>query len=147
MLEINFGDEPWLVSDVTAEVDAEGERIRLDWIRQQKDRHGRGVDLLTREIERRDSDGEPPILKKAAEDWLMRVGGLKREPARNVTVDPVFERFPGMGPGHPNCLRLSVNFSSAAEIPHSQTSSVHAGSEDNDFEPSAPRADGRNRPL
>ena len=130
MLEINFEDEPWLVSDVTANVDAEGERIRLDRIRLKANRHGEGVAVLMREIERRVEAGESPILKTAAERWLKEIGKFKREEAHRVTSDPAFEQVQVTGKGNPVQLHRSVKHNSPGQIPPSRNHSVHAGFDD-----------------
>ena len=81
MFEINLTDEPWTVTDVTAQIDKDGEKARSEKAKRKADHHLQGVDLLRREILRRAAAREPAILKRAAERFLMAGYTMKEPPS------------------------------------------------------------------
>jgi len=81
VFEINLTDEPWTVTDVTAQIDKDREKARSEKAKRKADHHLQGGDLLRREILRRAEAREPAILKRAAERFLMAAYTMKEPPS------------------------------------------------------------------
>jgi archaellum biogenesis ATPase FlaH len=107
------------------------------------DHHAKGKVALSREMLRRESAGEDPILKRQAEDYLT-TSGFTRRAARAVTDDSIFRKVAGTGPGHPTELHLPLpvvpntpstgsHTAFSAEIPPPGNPNNDAGLKDSDF--------------
>jgi hypothetical protein len=118
MFEVNLTDEPWSVTDFTAEVDKEGEAERQRKAEQKVARIADGVAVFLREIESRSASGQPTILKTAAATFLMEKKFTRTE-AKTIIASESFLAVPGTGKGRPIELhRRGQNEKSAEMDPH-----------------------------
>ena len=132
IVEIDLTTEPWTVRDVTDDVDREGAAARTRAAEERAAAVHTAAESLRLEILRREADGEPFLLKKQAEEFLMSKG-VKQKIARDAVNSPAFESVELLGKGHPKGVRLAgrnhgVNRNTTATRPFSD-----AGSGDNDF--------------
>ena len=107
VVEVDMTDEPWAIRDVTAQVDAEGVQAQVKATEEQETTIRDAVDRLKDVLLRREANGEPPILKKQAEQFLT-AGGLTRKVARQAINSPTFEVTSTLGKGHPKTVRLTL---------------------------------------
>lgn len=90
IVDIDLGVEPWMVQDVTDEVDRDGSEARAQRVREHAEKIGKARVALAAEVGRRESAGEPPMLKdRDAIPFLMRAPhDLKRTDARDLIKTP-----------------------------------------------------------
>ena len=100
MLEINVTDALWTVVDVTASIDEQGESERLRKANEKAAKHSEGVALLIAEIGRRANTGQPAILKKDAEDFLVAAKYTRKDARAIMASDPIVAVARG-GKGNP----------------------------------------------
>jgi hypothetical protein len=106
IIEIDLTTEPWTVRDVTNEVDREGAAARTRDAEERAAAIRTNTKLLKVEILRREASGDPIMLKKQAEDFLVSRRNT-RKAAREVINSPAFEIVPLTGKGHPNGVRVA----------------------------------------
>jgi hypothetical protein len=88
-IEIDFTASPFSIRSVTDEIDREGAEAREQRVRERTEAIGKAADALAGEILRRDSSGEPPMLKDEAISFLMaEPHKLTRSPAREAVNRP-----------------------------------------------------------
>jgi hypothetical protein len=130
MLEINVTDALWTVVDVTASIDEQGESERLRKANEKAAKHSEGVALLIAEIGRRANTGQPAILKKDAEDFLVAAKYTRKDARAIMASDPIVAVARG-GKGNPLELHVSMKEVAAAEMqecsePNKNEDAVHA---------------------
>jgi 5S rRNA maturation endonuclease (ribonuclease M5) len=106
IIEIDLTTEPWTVRDVTDEVDREGAAERGRAAEERAAVIRAAAESLKVEILRREMSGEPVLIKKQAEDFLVSRRNT-RKVAREVINSPAFEIVPLTGKGHPNGVRVA----------------------------------------
>ena len=133
ILEARLGDIPYIVEDVTTSVDAAGEAERDRVAKERRAKHEKGAELLSAEIQRRAEQGEPALLKRAAENFL-RDAKYSNLEARDIVKDHRFTKTPGVGQGHPVEVGFSQNsYESSWGVPNkpnTQNSNKEGDSED-----------------
>ena len=109
ILELDLTREPWTVTDVTDDVDRQGAEARQQRARERAESIQKAVAALVAEISRRNQAGEPGLLKKQAEEFLMHLTGAKitQKEARGVTGSETFILVDGEGKGHPKVVQLA----------------------------------------
>lgn len=105
--EIDTTTTPWCLRDVTDDIDREGMAERERLAREVAAEVESAVTVISAEILRREAAGEPPLLKKHAEN-LIAGHDIKQKVGRQAINSGAFvtENLPG--PGHPKALRLGV---------------------------------------
>ena len=131
MLEIDMASSPWTLRDVTTEVDAAGESERLRKVTEKESRIQAGTQRMLAELARRRVAGEPPILKKEGEAFLM-VAGHKQADARQILNSDSFRTLKGNGPGHPLEVH-SADLESTTEIGLQEPVNDNAASTQSEF--------------
>lgn len=106
IIEIDLTTEPWTVRDVTDEVDREGVVARTRVAEERAATVRTATESLKAEVFRRNASGEPVLLKKQAEDFLVSRDNT-RSLAREVIESPAFETVPVAGKGHPKGVRVA----------------------------------------
>jgi len=106
ILEIDTRLEPWAVTEVTDDVDREGAAERERRANERAAQRAKAADELAVELLRRREAGEPDILKREAENFLVQLG-LTHRAACEVLESPAIEIAPLPGPGHPKAVRLA----------------------------------------
>lgn len=107
ILEIDTTTNPWVVYEVTDEVDSEGAEARQKRAQEKAQTVQDAVNLLTAEIQRREQADERNILKKEAEELLARRGCTQRI-AREVVKSEKFQIVEIEGKGHPKAVRMAL---------------------------------------
>ncbi len=107
IIEINLESEPWSISDVTGDVDREGQAERERRAQERDAARQSAAELLSAEILRREASNEPILLKKQAEEFLASRADIKRKLAREVISLSLFETVEPSGKGHPKGVRLA----------------------------------------
>ena len=130
--EIDTTTHPWTMSDVTDSIDQEGAAERARQAQERATAVKSAVELLKTEILRRESGGEPTVLKKQAEAFLTSRGVMQKI-AREAIISPAFETVGVAGKGHPKGVQLAgrndnVNRNTTLTEPR-----VYAGSSNGDF--------------
>jgi hypothetical protein len=135
ILEIDLEAEPWMVKDVTDEVDREGAEARANRASEHAEKVANARAALTAEILRRDLAGEPPMLKdRDAIAFLMRDPyNLKRADARDLVNMPegrwILSRIEGQK-GHPvGLLAPGKNENGGGNTPFTEPAKTQAKSE------------------
>jgi hypothetical protein len=100
MFEVNMADEPWTVTDVTAAIDQAGETERQHRADEKAARLAKGSNSLLDQIDALAAAARPPILKTAAEAFLMSEKFTQKE-ARTIIASDSFSQIFGFGKGHP----------------------------------------------
>ncbi|HXX13947.1 MAG TPA: AAA family ATPase [Candidatus Eremiobacteraceae bacterium] len=132
IIEIDLSAEPWTVRDVTGEVDREGTETRAQRVLEHTEKIAEARAALAAEILRRDSAGEPPMLKdRDAIPFLMGAPhGLKRADARDIVNTPegrwVLSQIEGQK-GHPvGLLAPGKNESGGGNTPVTEGAEIEA---------------------
>jgi hypothetical protein len=105
-MEINTESQPWTMTDVTDSIDQEGVAERAQRAQQRSNAVKDAAELLTAEILRRETEGEPVPLKRQAEEFLTS-RGVKQRIARDAISSPAFEMVEVVGKGHPKGVHLA----------------------------------------
>ena len=115
VIEIDLTAEPWTVRDVTDDVDREGAAARTRAAEERAAAVRTATESLKEEVLRRKANGEPVLLKKQAEDFLVSRDNT-RSVAREVIKSPAFETVPVAGKGHPKGVQVAGKNDTTAEI-------------------------------
>lgn len=105
-MEINTATQPWTMTDVTDSIDQEGAAERERQALERADSVKVAGELLKAEIIRREAGGDPVLLKKQAETFLVS-RGIKQKIAREAINSSAFEIVELVGQGHPKGVRLA----------------------------------------
>jgi hypothetical protein len=132
IMEIDLTTEPWTVRDVTDDVDLEGAAARARTAEERAASVQTATESLKEEILRREAAGEPGILKKQAEDFLVSRGNT-RKVAREVIESPAFEIVKVAGKGHPKVVRVAGKNSSDGGNGTPTKTAPDEGSSNGDF--------------
>jgi hypothetical protein len=133
IIEINLESDPWSISDVTGDVDREGQAERERGAQERDTARRSAAELLSAEILRREASNEPILVRKQAEDFLASRGDIKRKLAREVISLPVFETVEPGGKGHPKGVRLAGKNNSSGGNSTSTKDAPNEGFSNDDF--------------
>lgn len=132
IIEIDLTTEPWTVRDVTDDVDREGVAARTRAAEERAAAVQTATESLRVEILRREVDGQPVMLRKQAEDFLVSHGNT-RKVAREAINSPAFEPVPVTGKGHPKGVRVAGKKDNDGGIGTPTEAAPDKGSSNGDF--------------
>jgi hypothetical protein len=131
-IEIDTATHPWSIADVTDGMDQEGAAARERQAQARVSAIKSATDSLKTEILRRETAGEPAIMKKQAEGFLSSLS-IKQKIARETIDSSAFKVVEIAGKGHPKEVRLADHNNNDDRNALHTEAAVYGGSSDDDF--------------